>query len=40
MHYTPIQLDLPVDMEKIIKATDSVYAFNEVVFHIDMKNTS
>ena len=33
---TPIQLKLPVDLKRIIKISDSVYAFNEVVFHIDL----
>ena len=39
MNYTPIQLKLPVDMERIIEINDSVYTFNEVVSHIDQKNT-
>ena len=38
MNYTPIQLKLPVDMERIIEINDSVYAFNEVVSHIDLKS--
>ena len=37
MNYTPIQLKLPVDMENIIEINDSVYTFNEVVSHIDLK---
>ena len=37
MNYTPIQLKLPVDMERIIEINDSVYTFNEVVSHIDLK---
>ena len=32
----PIQLKLPVDLERIIKISDPVYAFNEVVSHIDL----
>ena len=36
MNYTPIQLKLPVDLERIIEINDSVYAFNEVVSHIDL----
>ncbi len=32
---TPIQLKLPVDMERIIKISDPVYSFNEVMEHID-----
>ena len=39
VNYTPIQLKLPVDMERIIEINDSVYTFNEVVSHIDLKNT-
>ena len=30
VNYTPIQLKLPVDMERIIEINDSVYTFNEV----------
>ena len=37
MNYTPIQLKSQVDMERIIEINDSVYAFNEVVSHIDLK---
>ena len=37
MNYTPIQLKLPVDMERIIEINDSVYTFNEVVSHIDLR---
>ena len=37
MNYTPIQLKLPVDLENIIEINDSVYTFNEVVSHIDLK---
>lgn len=37
LNYTPIQLKLPVDMERIIEINDSVYTFNEVVSHIDLK---
>lgn len=36
MNYTPIQLKMPVDMERIIEINDPVYAFNEVVAHIDL----
>ena len=38
VNYTPIQLKLPVDLENIIEVNDAVYAFNEVVSHIDLKN--
>ena len=34
--YTPIQLKLPADMERIIEINDPVYTFNEVVGHIDL----
>src|SRR5574344_1847589 len=37
LNYTPIQLKLPVDMERIIEINDSVYTFKEVVSHIDLK---
>ena len=37
MNYTPIQLKLPVDMERIIKINDPVYSFSEVMAHIDLK---
>lgn len=30
MNYTPIQLKLPVDVERIIEINDSAYTFNEV----------
>ena len=33
---TPIQLKLPVDMERRIQVNDPVYTFNEVVSHIDL----
>ena len=36
MNYTPIQLELPVDMERIIKINDPVYSFSEVMAHIDL----
>lgn len=34
INYTPIQLKLPLDLEKIIKISDPVYSFNEVMNHI------
>ena len=37
VYYTPIQLKLPVDFEKIIEIDDSVYTFNEVMDHIDLQ---
>ena len=36
MYYTPIQLKLPVDMERIIKINDPVYSFSDVMDHIDL----
>ena len=36
---TPIQLKMPVDMERLIEVDDPVYSFNEVLRHIDLKNT-
>lgn len=36
-YYTPIQLKMPVDMEKMIAVDDPVYSFNEVLCHIDLK---
>ena len=33
---TPVQLKLPVDMARIIKISDPVYSFNEVMDHIDL----
>lgn len=35
-YYTPIQLKLPLNFEKIIKFSDPVYSFNEVMNHIDL----
>ena len=37
VNFTPIQLKSQVDMERIIEINDSVYTFNEVVSHIDLK---
>lgn len=36
IYYTPIQLKLPVDMERIIEVNDPVYTFHEVMSHIDL----
>ena len=36
-YYTPIQLKMPVDMERMIEVDDPVYSFNEVLCHIDLK---
>lgn len=35
-HYTPIQLKIPVEIEKKIKISDPVYSFSEVLRHIDL----
>ena len=35
-HYKPIQLKLPVDMERIIKISDPIHSFNGIVDHIDL----
>lgn len=37
MYCTPIQLKLPVDIERIMKINDPVYSFSEVMAHIDLK---
>ena len=29
-HYTPIQMKIPVDLEKIIEISDPIYTFNEI----------
>lgn len=36
-YYTPIQLKMPVEMERMIEVDDPVYSFNEVLCHIDLK---
>ena len=36
-YYTPIQLKMPVEMERMIEVDDPVYSFNEVFRHIDLK---
>ncbi len=35
--FTPIQLKLPVEIERIIKINDPVYSFSEVMAHIDLQ---
>ena len=37
IYYTPYQLKLPVEIEKIIDIDDPVYTFCEVVDHIDLR---
>ena len=36
-YYTPIQLKMPVEMERMIEVDDPVYSFNEVLRHMDLK---
>ena len=36
VYYTPIQLKLQVDLQRIIKISDPVYSFSEVMAHIDL----
>lgn len=36
-NYTPYQLKLPVEIEKIIEISDEVYTFSEVIEHIDLR---
>ena len=36
LYYTPIQLKLPLDIERIIEVSDPVYTFREVVSHMDL----
>ncbi len=35
--YTPIQLKLPVDLQRIIKINNPVYTFSEVMAYIDLQ---
>ncbi len=35
-HYTPIQMKIPVDLEKIIEISDPIYTFNEIMEQIDL----
>lgn len=36
--FTPIQLRIPVEIEKMVNITYEVYTFNEVIDHIDLEN--
>ena len=38
VYYTPYQLKLSPEIEKIIEISDPVYTFNEVFHHIDLNN--
>lgn len=35
-YYTPIQMKIPVDLEKIIEISDPIYTFNEIMNQIDL----
>ena len=35
-YYTPKQLIMPLDVERIIEINDAVYSFSEIVDHIDL----
>ena len=34
VHYTPIQLKMPLEIERIIEANDPVYTFHEVMSRV------
>ena len=36
VYYTPIQMKIPVDLEKIIEITDPIYTFNEIMSKVDL----
>ena len=36
-YYTPIQMKIPVDLEKIIEISDPIYTFNEIMEKIDLQ---
>lgn len=36
-YYTPIQMKIPVDLEKIIEISDPIYTFNEIMDKVDLK---
>ena len=36
-NYTPIQMKIPVDLEKIIEISDPIYTFNEIMEQIDLQ---
>ena len=35
-YYTPIQLKMPLEIERMIEVNDPVYTFHEVMSHIDL----
>ena len=36
-YYTPIQMKIPVDFEKIIEISDPIYTFNEIMSKVDLR---
>ncbi len=36
-YYTPLQLKLPLEIERIIDISDPVYSFNEIIEHMTGK---
>ena len=36
-YYTPIQMKIPVDLEKIIDVTDEIYTFSEMMDRIELR---
>lgn len=36
-YFTPIQMKFPVDLEKTIKISDSIYTFNEIMSKVDLR---
>ena len=36
-HFNTIQLKIPVDLEKIIKISDPIYTFNEIMDKVDLR---
>lgn len=36
-YYAPIQMKIPVDLEKIIEISDPIYTFNEIMDKVDLK---
>ena len=37
VYYTPIQMKIPVDLEKIIEISDPIYTFNDLMNKIDLR---
>ena len=35
-YYTPIQMKIPVDLEKIVEISDPIYTFNEIPTQLPM----